>query len=237
MGFLNKITIYYLVIIFLLFLYVLGIFQFGFQNVFIQFLSAVVSTTIVGAILDYIELKRWTKPITPFITGLIIGLVGRFGETPLNLALIGSSAMLIKFSLRWEGKHIFNPAASGLLVGILLLNSLPAWWGGEGFAWPFLIWTPILLYKMKRWAPIAGFLAPVILFQGLSIITSGSLLFFLTVMLIEPKTSPFSLKTGLIYGAIVGIFYLIFSQTSFDPLITSLLIGNLGGRLLGKYFV
>lgn len=232
-----KISIYQLIILFLTSLLFLGSLQLGFKNVLIQAIFAIIPTTLAGAILDFLELKRWTIPKTPFITGVIIALVGQFGADYLTLSLIGISAMLIKFFIKWDGRHIFNPAAAGLLIGMLFLKSYPAWWGGGANLWAFLIWIPMLLLKMKRWAPMVGFLIPVFIFTGIGVIFSTSLLFFLSVMLIEPKTSPATTKIGLIYGLIIGISYLLFSQASLDPLIASLLIGNFASRLLQKYLV
>lgn len=227
MRLLNRISIYYLIIAFLLSLYVLGIFNFGVQQVLLQGLPTVLATVTAGLILDYIELRRWTKPVTPLITGLIIGLVAQFGASPLTLVMIGVSSMVVKFLVKWDGKHIFNPAGAGLLVG-MFFGSFPSWWvGGENF-WIYLIWIPIILYKMKRWAPMVGFLLPLGLFSGSSILTSSSALFFTSVMLIEPKTSPATVKLGLIYGVVVAAGYILIGRFSqFDPLIASLLIGNL----------
>ncbi len=231
MKILDRISIYYLVIAFLLSLYVLGTLTFGMQKVLLQALPAVLATVVSGVILDYIELKRWTKPLTPLITGLIIGLVAQFGESTLNLALIGLAAMAVKFLVKWDGRHIFNPAASGLFLG-MFLGSYPSWWVGGEFVWIYLIWIPILLYKMRRWAPMIGFLTPVAIFSGISIFTSSSALFFTSIMLIEPKTSPATIKLGLIYGAVVAAGYLILGRFfQFDPLVPSLLIGNLILRL------
>lgn len=230
-------SIYHLVTAFLFLLYILGIFQFGFEKVTWQFLPPVIVTTLAGLILDYVELKRWIFPRTPFITGLIIGLIGQFGEIALKLSIIGVVAMSIKFFIKWAGRHVFNPAAAGIFAGMIIFNSQPSWWSGGGSIWPFLVWIPIFLLKFKRWAPMVGFLLPVVPFSGISILNSSSLLFFLSVMLVEPKTSPYEVKNGLIYGIIVGVVYILFSQTNLDPLITSLLVGNLGARLLQKVIV
>lgn len=232
---LNKISIYYLIIVFLLSLYVLGSFSFGLEQVLLQVLPAVLATVGAGLILDYIELKRWTKPLTPLITGLIIGLVAQFGANPMTLAIIGVAAMVIKFLVKWDSRHIFNPAAAGLLVG-MFLGSYPSWWVGGEFIWIYLIWIPVILYKMKRWAPMAGFLIPQILTSGLTILSSASGLFFISVMLIEPKTSPSTMKLGLVYGLVVGIGFIVLGRFSnFDPLTVSLLFGNLTQRVLGRY--
>ena len=92
------------------------------------------------------------------------------------------------------------------------------------------------MYKLKRWAPIAGFILPLVALEGIGILTSSSLLFFTSVMLIEPKTSPARVKPGLLYGFAVAVMYLIFkNMLTFDSLIISLLLGNLIARLLPKF--
>lgn len=236
MTILNRISIYYLVIGYLLSLYFLGVFTFGLQQILLQALPVVSATVFSGLLLDYFELKRWTKPLTPLITGLILGLVAQFGASPTTLVIIGVAAMVIKFFIKWDGRHIFNPAASGLLLGMIVLQSYPSWWAGGEFVWIYLIWIPILLYKLKRWAPVVGFLAPLILTSGLTILTSSSTLFFTTVMLIEPKTSPATVKLGLVFGVVSAIAFLILGRFSqLDPLILSLLISNLTQRVLARY--
>lgn len=236
MKILDRISIYYFVIAFLLSLYVLDAFTFGVQQVLLQALPAILATVVSGLLLDYFELKRWTKPLTPLITGLILGLVAQFGAGPLTLAFIGIFSMIVKFLVKWNGRHIFNPAASGLFLGMIILQSYPSWWVGGNIIWIYLLWIPILLYKMKRWAPMLGFLAPVAILSGPSILTSTSALFFTSVMLIEPKTSPATVKLGLIYGLVVAAGYIMIGRFSqFDPLLLSLLIGNLTQRVLARY--
>lgn len=234
---LKRFSIYYLLITFLLVLYLLGSFQFGAAKVLTQLLWPVIGATTAGIIFDFTELKRFQKPLTPFITGLIIGLVAQFGEQPLILFAIGVLSMFIKFIVKFEGRHIFNPAVGGLLAGLLFFNSAPSWWSGGENIWIFLIWIPVFLLRFKRWAPMVGFLLPVVSTGGISVLTSASALFFISVMLIEPKTSPATIKLGLIYGVVVAIGYLIIGRfLQFDPFIPSLLIGNLTARVLLRYF-
>lgn len=228
MKYLDRISIYYLIITFLVSLFILGALSFGIPAVFSQALPPVLATVSFDALLRYFKLKKLVILPSAVITGLIIGLVAQFGEDPLTLFLIGAAAVLSKFIIKMDGRHIFNPAGTGLLFGSLFLSSHPSWWAGGGNFWIFFIWIPILMYKMRRWSPMAGFLAPAFLIGGPVILTSSSALFFTSVMLIEPKTSPFTAKLGLIYGFCVAASYLILGTfLQYDPLVSSLLIGNL----------
>ncbi|MBI2021928.1 hypothetical protein HYS93_03585 [Candidatus Daviesbacteria bacterium] len=221
-------SVYYLMSGFLILLYLVGLLSFPPVKIIWQILPPILATFIFGTIYDYFETKNLKPSLSTLITGLIIGLVAQFGEQAWKLFLIGLAAVTFKFLIKINGKHIFNPAASGLLFGILALSSFPAWWGGERSPWIFYIFIPWLLLKYKRWAPIVSLLLPLIIFDGLAVLTSGSLLFFTSVMLIEPKTSPYTVREGVIFGLVVGAGYLI--STSFldlDPLIGGLLIGNL----------
>lgn len=234
--FLKEIDLYYLVVTFLLILYFLGTLTFGIEKVLAQALPSVLTTFVIGGLFYLFWQKKWQFPWTFLISGLIIGLVSQFGEEAFKLLAIAVAAMIIKLVVRIDNQPLFNPAASGLLLGQLFFSSHPSWWGTQTF-WIFLLWIPILLYKLKRWTPIVGFLLPLVAVNGLGILTSSPLLFFLSVMLIEPMTSPVLAKTGLIYGLVVAIVYLIFTQTTvlLDPLISSLLIGNLTYRLMIRF--
>ncbi|MBI2596336.1 hypothetical protein HYW46_06405 [Candidatus Daviesbacteria bacterium] len=230
-----KVSIYYSIIAFLLVLVGFGVKDFGLAKIFWQVLPPLFATILFGLLFDYLETKKWQVSLGPVVSGLIIGLVGQFGERAWVLFLIGFVAMGIKFLVKLYGRNVFNPAASGLFLGLILFSSHPAWWGGERYPWIFYLWIPGLLFKLKRWAPMVGFLAPSALFGGLNILTSGSMLFFSSVMLIEPMTSPVKMKSGLIYGMVVAFGYLVFSKfILLDPLIISLLFGNILGRVLNR---
>lgn len=237
MNYLGKISIYNLVIYFLIILCILGGFQFGLFPVLKQVVPVLLVTVLCDSIFKFFKLKYWRVSPSSIITGLIIGLVGQFGEDPLTLSAIGVLAILIKVFITIDGRHIFNPAAAGLLGGMFIFNSYPSWWAGGDNLWIFLIWIPIFLIKMKRWAPMVGFLLPTLLFSGgFGIIFSSSTLFFLSVMLIEPKTSPVTIKLGLIYGLVCSVVYILIARFSaFDPILIGLLVSNLTARLLSKY--
>lgn len=228
-------SIYQLVTIFLLSLYFLDIFQFGIEKIFWQTLPTAVFATAMGALFIFLKQKKLLMPWQSLITGLIIGLVAEFGERWFILAGITLFALGLKFLVRLNGHPIFNPAGLGLILGMIIFASHPSWWAGNAIL-IFLVWIPILLYRLRRWAPMAAFLFPLAVFDGTAILTSGSLLFFSSVMLIEPMTSPYQIKSGLIFGLVVALVYqLSVFFNLLDPLLLGLLVGNLTKVVLDRY--
>lgn len=230
-----NLSIYYSIIGFLSILALLGLRDFGFSAVW-QIGVSVAAAVVSGVFFDYLEQKKVVLTPGPFISGLIIGLVGRFGEQFFVLILISIFAMASKFFFKLYGRHVLNPAAAGLFLGMVILGSFPAWWGGSSYPLVFYIWIAGLLLKFKRWAPLAGFIIPAISTGGPAILWSGSFLFFSTVMLIEPMTSPIKKNSGFIYGIFISLGFFVFSRfTTLDPLIPSLLLGNFVGRVLDRH--
>lgn len=217
-------SIYQLVTTFLLSLYVLGIFQFGLEKVLWQLLPTAVLALVLG--------RSWQS----LITGLIIGLVAQFGAEWFILVGVTLLALGLKFLIRISGHPLFNPAGLGLLLGMLIFSSYPSWWGGENVPLIFLVWIPMLIYKLRRWVPMLAFLLFLSLFNNFSLFFSGSILFFTSVMLIEPMTSPAIVKSGLVYGLVVVFVYQLAVALNFlDPLLVGLISGNLTKVVLDRY--
>src|SRR3990167_7073532 len=108
MKLLDKFSLYHLVIAFLISLYILGCFKFGFEKVLWQVAPALFSAIVTDSLLKYFKLKRWGISISAIISGLIIGLVSQFGENLWILAALGFFAMTAKFFIKLDGRHIFN---------------------------------------------------------------------------------------------------------------------------------
>jgi glycine betaine catabolism B len=159
--------------------------------------------------------------ITTFILFLILPTATNFSSA-LVLSLASVLAMASKFVLNVYGKHLFNPAA--ITVVFLGLGSLSfaTWWvGSKPLLLPVAIFGFLIIRKIRRYDLFVAFLVGTLislLFTSLRLdttfnellevaIMSGPLVFFGTVMLTEPLTSPPTRKLRIIYGTLVGLLY------------------------------
>lgn len=196
-----------------------------------------VALAIFAAFLsDYIFTK--IRKVPPFlmsaaiVSGLIIGLLVHDPQIAILTSIL---AMAVKNFLRIgdspalpAGRHIFNPAAAGLLAAHFIFGESVSWWGvswQQGFIPILILLTPALISAsyMKRWKIILPFL----IIYGLMNKTylDTTVIFFATVMLPEPKTSPNNTLQQIIFGSLIALASGFLNFT--DPLITSLLLGNL----------
>ena len=160
-------------------------------------LTQAVASRCVGVAYD------WRSPL---ITGLSLSLLLR-AQTPWVFALAGVIAISSKFLLRFDGKHLFNPA--GFAIVILLLANAGVWispgqWGAELWFAALAVLLAIVVLQASRRADIAIFflashaalLGARALWLGdplaipLHQMQSGSLLIFAFFMISDPRTSP-----------------------------------------------
>ena len=183
-----------------------------------------------------------------YITGFILALLVS-PTAPDNFAGIGylifvsACAMASKYIFAIGKKHVFNPAAFGVVLGALVLGQPAAWWvAGNLPLLPFVLVGGLLLVrKIRRFDLVISFsvvalLVSVLVAPGNAPITVlaqtllYSTFFFLAlVMLTEPLTKPPDQLSRIIYGAIVG--YLFASNLHLGSLYMSpelaLLVGNI----------
>ena len=236
----------------LLLIYLLNLFtNFSTNALMSAFLA--ISAAILS---DFIFLKlRKVKlffPSAAITTGLIIGLLTD-PNLPFYLPVLASVFAMFSKNFIRMGRHIFNPASFGLLLTSVFLGASISWWG---VAWqildfskfqtliPFLILLSpafVSIFRMSRFRIILSFLfiyllGQSIFFKSLNIqtILDPTLVFFSIVMLPEPMTTPNNHLRQILFGGAVGflvvllsIFLLPIINLSIDPLIISLLLGNL----------
>ena len=157
---------------------------------------------------------------SPLISALSLTILLRTGSVWLSL---GAAVLAIasKYLLRWNGKHIFNPANFGLVVMSLVFAGAwvsPGQWGVAPFlALGIFVMGIVVTGKASRWdvsfALLGSYAALVFgraLYLGdpLSIplhqMQSGALLVFAFFMISDPKTTPDARAGRILYAAVVA---------------------------------
>ncbi len=230
----------------LLFIFAVNYFQNPQTSRIVVFFTSIIMTLALDLIYTYIKRKKVYLSDAALVTGAIIGLLISPNSLWYEVAVASAVAVGLKIFLRPGGRHIFNPAASGLLVWGLIFGQTVAWWGPslENFLSTGALLTPLLVsaWRMRRYLTISSFLFIYVFWY---VIQTGDLnavsttlfdptiLFFAFVMLPEPMTSPVNIKRQFLYGVLVAVIVRIltlplFSQVPFpDILIPALLIGNM----------
>lgn len=248
---LNRITMYRLVLYYLIFL--LGVaFFISIANpssdpfalaLTVAFLLAV--SAVTNRIFSNI-FKVPANVESVYITALILALI----ITPITslhdlwfLAWAAVLANASKYIIAIKGKHLFNPAAFAVALTYFTINQSASWWVGSGAMLVFVILGGLLVVrKLGRFDMVFSFLIAALatifvssLFTGSDFITStqkqilySPLLFFAVIILTEPLTTPPTRRLRIVYGALVG--FLFTPQFHFGGLFItpelSILIGN-----------
>ncbi|MDB5161439.1 MAG: oxidoreductase [Candidatus Saccharibacteria bacterium] len=244
---LDRLTTYRLVL-YLLCLYLLAAValslghQIGFSAV--DIIGSFVWLLAISRLSNWLFAKLFKVPYnheSDLITALILSLILTPAGTLHDYLILGAAAVvaqLSKYVLSVRGRHIFNPAALGAFVSGVVFHSYASWWIGTRAVAPLLIIGAVLiLRKMKRFQMAGLFILIALAYlifhapagslsQFIQIgLLSSPLIFFASIMLTEPLTSPTKFRSSLYYAALVGILYAIIALR-FSPE-EALLAGNI----------
>ncbi len=251
--YLNKVTMYKLVAFSLSTLALLSI-LFGFTGTLdfsgSSLLASLAIFMFVGFAAKYTLEALFKAPgnaesslITAIILFFIFSPPNSVGDA-LTLGLICFVAIVTKFIIARNKKHIFNPAAAGAVIVGLVGITQASWWIGNTVIAVFVgLSGMLLLRKLHRFQLFFSFALTAVSLSLLrtvgssdnlpqllvDIAVSSPLLFLGMFMLTEPSTLPPQRRLQLLYGAIVGIFYgsaVTIGNVYITPEI-ALLLGNL----------
>lgn len=231
----RRINVYYYTTFALIVTAISGLFFIGFSLQFIIPLLLIPTVTgITDIVLKKIRFGKWKYSPSGGITGLILAMV----LLPLPIyaqIVVGLVAILQKHIIKRGNRHIFNPAAFGLLFAWIAFGAPPAWWAvGTPFILLFLF-SDYLIRKLPL--SLTFYVAYVALVSISSYFTSGTLslsvisyplLFFSLVMVVEPRTSAISVKGMVIEGVLLAFTIFVIQQfVPIDIFVPMLLLMNL----------
>jgi ferredoxin-NADP reductase/Na+-translocating ferredoxin:NAD+ oxidoreductase RnfD subunit len=230
--FLNKITMYRLVLYYLMLLVVIAAIFGGFgllpySPVAILFSAFFISVFgwVINALFAYI-FKAQANVESVYITGFILALIitpGSFSDISamIFLALAITLATASKYVLAIDKKHIFNPVAIAVVITAFVFKLHASWWiGGNLPMMAFIIVGGLLiLRKVQRFDMALTFFGFALLSDILTHASSEPLttiqkallhtplLFFASIMITEPLTTPPTRGWRIAYGALVGALF------------------------------
>jgi ferredoxin-NADP reductase len=232
---LNRVTMYRLVLYYLIFLAVAAVALSLFRLLPFQPFDLIVSASVlvlVCWIANTILARVCSAPANTeslYITAFILALIitprspSRFLSADSGFLLwAGVWAMASKYILAIRRKHIFNPAACAVALAAFTLNQAASWWVGTLAMMPFVLFGGLLIVrKLARADLVLSFLAAACavilvptLAKGVNVLSAtrqllvdSPLLFFAFVMLTEPSTTPPARARRIGYGAMVGFLF------------------------------
>jgi ferredoxin-NADP reductase/Na+-translocating ferredoxin:NAD+ oxidoreductase RnfD subunit len=256
--FLNRTTMYRLVLYYLILLLAVAIVFSGAGilpfNPLVLLLSAVWLVVMCWAANTLLAdvFKAPVNVESAYITALILALIitpKLSADTFLFLGWAAILAMAAKYLLAINSKHLFNPAAVAVVITALALNQSASWWIGTASMAPFVLTAGLLIIrKIRRPALVISFLIAALASIGVYTWARGSgvfniwsrvlidtpLFFFACVMLTEPLTTPPTRRLQIIYGVLVGMLFA--PQNHLGPIYSTpelaLVVGNVWSYLV-----
>jgi len=229
--FLNKITMYKLVLYVLIALLIAAGILGGIGKIHYSPLAVAASALFLLAIslaANYIFAKIFEAPSnseSTYITALILALIVAPAANFSGFVFLFWAAVLAiasKYILAVGKKHLFNPAALAVAVTAFALNQSANWWIGTAWMLPFaLVGGLLIVRKIRRGDLVFSFFAATALttlafsiFSHANItsivkqaVLDSPIWFFAFIMLTEPLTTPPTKKLQVWYGALVGILF------------------------------
>lgn len=232
--FLNKITMYRLVLYVLLSFFVVALILAFFKLLPYDPITLIISGIIITSIswltnLIFARVFKAPENIeSAYVTALILVFIitpPRFGDYSqfLSIALWASVwAMASKYVFAVHKKHIFNPVAFAVTLTAITLGESASWWVGTTYMLPIVIIGGLLIVRKIRRADMvfSFFIAVLITTFGFRFsnetnlpsyfyktFTYSPIIFFAFIMLTEPLTSPATRRLRIVYGALVGLLF------------------------------
>ena len=231
----------------------LGILQFSplglLQTLGILLITCYLSNKLLAYAFHAVEnAESWL--ITALILFLLLAPIAGV-EDVFATFLAGILAMSSKYFLAIKKKHIFNPAAvPAFLLGVLGFSNVLWWVGSKELLIIITIVGLLIVRKLRRFHLFFSFLLTsviMVILTGFEIgqsvqssfveaFVSWPIIFFATIMLTEPLTTPPTKEKQILYGAVVGLLF--GARFSFGPIYSTpqlaLLLGNILSYILSS---
>lgn len=211
-------------IILLLIAGIISGYHYGYESVLGQLAVAVICAVLTSGIADYLKTKKWKISESAIITGLIIGMVAGPNSSLMAIAVISVLAIISKYLFQINKRSVLNPAAFGLLIGILFFKLALGWWADYSHIITIILGAILMVKYAGHWKMIFAFLitfAALICYKAYFyhlviveelFLNMGISFFFTFFMLTDPKTAPIFPNQQAKFGMLTAIFTFVMSQ-------------------------
>jgi ferredoxin-NADP reductase/Na+-translocating ferredoxin:NAD+ oxidoreductase RnfD subunit len=256
---LNKITMYRLVLYYLILLLIvagiyslLGILSFSLISLLIS-IGILLGVSLVTNKIFATVFHAPTNVESVYITALILALIISPIRTGADIAIYIWAPVLAvatKYILAIYKKHLFNPAAIAVVLTAIGFSGTASWWIGTASMLPFVLLGVLIVRKIRRFDLVyyffVGVYVTILLFSFLDksdLLTNvhdvtlvSALFFFAFIMLTEPLTTPPTKLLQSIYGFIVGVMFVPFFHVGnfYTTPEIALVIGNVFSYLVSS---
>lgn len=214
-------------------------------NSFLFPLLSVLTVACLDLAITKIRAKIWFLSASSVVSGLLIGLIiAPAGEVWVILIAALFASLSKQFIGAGVRRHIFNPAAFGIMAVNFAFGTPIAWWGVAWSRLPLLVLVPAMiwiLWRLKRQFIPLTFVAVYFVYLltlmtpsgALKTLVDGSVMLFVLVMLPEPITSPNWGYFKYLFGALAAVLAIALPKFLLvsDNFLAALLLGNLIGFL------
>jgi Na+-translocating ferredoxin:NAD+ oxidoreductase RnfD subunit len=184
---------------------------------------AALAACAVDVVYSYWESRRWIKPTSALLSGLIVAFVLGAQEPWMVVLWVAGFASVSKHVFANQREHFFNPAALALLLSVPIFSSGQSWWGALGdapgpFALVLIASGVFVVDRLNKFPLVLVFLGTYFAaFTAVSIVNAEavaemfrspfvqSALFLAFFMLTDPPTSPNRLGDQIVFGAVAAV--------------------------------
>ncbi|HSO94178.1 MAG TPA: RnfABCDGE type electron transport complex subunit D [Candidatus Dormibacteraeota bacterium] len=214
-----------------------------------QLVVAMGAAAMVDLLLNRVRYGTVGFPDGALISGLLVAIVLIPGAPLAVAALAAALAVASKFFLRTKQVHLFNPAALGLLLCLVLVPTGQSWWGSlTDLPWPAIVillgCAGLTAYRVHRLPMMLAFLGIYFTIFALAALPLmgiipriaeifrvpflNAAIFLGGFMLTDPVTSPARPQEQVWFGAVAAVFSAVcfMTQTGMWFLLAGLLAAN-----------
>jgi Na+-translocating ferredoxin:NAD+ oxidoreductase RnfD subunit len=204
---------------------------------------SVIAAMAADSIITYLKSKEIIITESSVVSGLIIGYVMSSGQAWWIIVLASIFAISSKHLVRFKTRHIFNPAAFGILISVFFLGASTEWKGA--YLWYIIVPFGVYVsFKIKKLELVASYFAASLILFGVQAVVHAVPIFnvlsylnyfFIFIMLVEPMTTPMTKHGKIIFGSGAGaLIFILYAFGIRESELLSLACFNLFAPFLNK---